>query len=277
MDSSVERSADLDGPMDRYRQMRRIREFESRSAVLYRDGEVPGFVHLSVGQEAVAAGVCSALRADDIITSTHRGHGHVLAKGLDMSGMFAELMGRATGICGGFGGSMHIADPARGVYGANGIVGAGLPIAVGAAFAARLRNTDQVVAAFFGDGAVATGAFHEAVNLAALWRLPVLFVCENNGFAEFSRTEDQHPVPLKQRAAGYGIACETVDGNDVEATARAASRLVAELRGGPARSCSRRSRPGSAATTKATRSGTAAERKADPPTRLSSRGPRWGR
>ena len=232
MDSSVERSADLDGPMDRYRQMRRIREFESRSAVLYRDGEVPGFVHLSVGQEAVAAGVCSALRADDIITSTHRGHGHVLAKGLDMSGMFAELMGRATGICGGFGGSMHIADPARGVYGANGIVGAGLPIAVGAAFAARLRNTDQVVAAFFGDGAVATGAFHEAVNLAALWRLPVLFVCENNGFAEFSRTEDQHPVPLKQRAAGYGIACETVDGNDVEATARAASRLVAELRGG---------------------------------------------
>jgi 2-oxoisovalerate dehydrogenase E1 component len=219
-------------PLDRYRQMRRIREFESRTAVLYRDGEVPGFVHLSVGQEAVAVGVCSQLRADDVITSTHRGHGHVMAKGLDMAGMFAELMGRATGICGGFGGSMHIADPALGVYGANGIVGAGLPIAVGAAFAGRLRGGDRVVAAFFGDGAVATGAFHEAVNLAALWRLPVLFVCENNGFAEFSRTADQHPVPLAQRAAGYGIAYQQVDGNDVEATAETAGALVARLRGG---------------------------------------------
>jgi 2-oxoisovalerate dehydrogenase E1 component len=221
--------------LGRYRQMRRIREFESRTAVLYRDGVVPGFVHLSVGQEAVAVGVCSQLRADDVITSTHRGHGHVMAKGLDMAGMFAELMGRATGICGGFGGSMHIADPALGVFGANGIVGAGLPIAVGAAFAARLQRSDRVVVAFFGDGAVATGAFHEAVNLAALWRLPVLLVCENNGFAEFSRTEDQHPVPLAQRAAGYGIAYQQVDGNDVEATAEAASELVARLRdgGGP--------------------------------------------
>jgi 2-oxoisovalerate dehydrogenase E1 component len=212
--------------------MRRIREFESRTAVLYRDGEVPGFVHLSVGQEAAAVGVCSQLRADDIITSTHRGHGHVMAKGLDMTAMFAELMGRATGVCGGFGGSMHIADPALGIYGANGIVGAGLPIAVGAAFAARVRGGGQVVAAFFGDGAVATGAFHESVNLAALWRLPVLFVCENNGFSEFSRTVDQHPVPLRQRAVGYGITHETVDGNDVEMTARATAGLVARLRGG---------------------------------------------
>jgi 2-oxoisovalerate dehydrogenase E1 component len=219
-------------PLDRYRQMRRIREFESRTAVLYRDGVVPGFVHLSVGQEAVAVGVCSQLRTDDVITSTHRGHGHVMAKGLDMTGMFAELMGRATGICGGFGGSMHIADPALGVYGANGIVGAGLPIAVGAAFAGRLLGDDRVVAAFFGDGAVATGAFHEAVNLAALWRLPVLFVCENNGFAEFSRTADQHPVPLAQRAAGYGIGYQQVDGNDVEATAQTAGTLVARLRSG---------------------------------------------
>ncbi|HEY3881802.1 MAG TPA: thiamine pyrophosphate-dependent enzyme [Trebonia sp.] len=232
MSDSPDASATDGGAVDMYRQMRRIREFEFRSAALYRDGVVPGFVHLSVGQEAIAVGVCSALRPDDIITSTHRGHGHVLAKGLDMTGMFAELMGRATGICGGFGGSMHIADPARGVFGANGIVGAGLPIAVGAAFAARLRGGDQVVAAFFGDGAVATGAFHEAVNLASLWHLPVLFVCENNGYAEFSRTEDQQPVPLKQRAAGYGIASETVDGNDVAATARAAARLVAELRQG---------------------------------------------
>jgi 2-oxoisovalerate dehydrogenase E1 component len=222
----------LDGQLGRYRQMRRIREFESRTAVLYRDGVVPGFVHLSVGQEAVAVGVCSQLRADDVITSTHRGHGHVMAKGLGMTGMFAELMGRATGICGGFGGSMHIADPALGVFGANGIVGAGLPIAVGAAFAARQQGSDRVVVAFFGDGAVATGAFHEAVNLAALWHLPVLFVCENNGFAEFSRTQDQHPVPLAQRALGYGIAFEKVDGNDVEATARTAAEQAGRLRGG---------------------------------------------
>ena len=225
----------LGAQLGRYRQMRRIREFESRTAVLYRDGVVPGFVHLSVGQEAVAVGVCSHLRADDVITSTHRGHGHVMAKGLDMTGMFAELMGRATGICGGFGGSMHIADPALGVFGANGIVGAGLPIAAGAAFAAKLQRSDRVVAAFFGDGAVATGAFHEAVNLAALWCLPVLLVCENNGFAEFSRTEDQHPVPLSQRALGYGIAYQKVDGNDVEATAQTTGELIEGLRrgGGP--------------------------------------------
>ncbi|HZE49845.1 MAG TPA: pyruvate dehydrogenase complex E1 component subunit beta [Jatrophihabitantaceae bacterium] len=218
--------------LTRYRQMRRIREFEARTATLYRDGIVPGFVHLSVGQEAVAVGVCSQLRTTDVITSTHRGHGHVLAKGLDMTAMFAELMGRATGTCGGFGGSMHIADPTLGVFGANGIVGAGLPIAGGAAFAARLRRSDQVVAAFFGDGAVATGAFHEAVNLAALWMLPVLLVCENNGFSEFSRTSDQHPVPLRERARGYGVGHVLVDGNDVDAVAAATARLVADLRAG---------------------------------------------
>ena len=218
--------------LDWYRQMRRIREFESRAADLYRDGLVPGFVHLSLGQEAVAVGVCAQLRADDVITSTHRGHGHVMAKGLDMTGMFAELMGRATGICGGYGGSMHIADPALGVFGANGIVGAGLPIAVGAAFAAKARRGGQVVVAFFGDGAVATGAFHEAVNLAALWRLPLLLVCENNGFSEFSRTEDQHPATLAQRALGYGIDYQKVDGNDVEATAQAVGELLERLRDG---------------------------------------------
>jgi len=166
--------------------MRRIREFEARTATLYRDGIVPGFVHLSVGQEAVAVGVCSQLRTTDVITSTHRGHGHVLAKGLDMTAMFAELMGRATGTCGGFGGSMHIADPTLGVFGANGIVGAGLPIAGGVATAAKLRGAGDVVVAFFGDGAVAQGMFHEAVNLAAVWDLPVVFFCENNHYSEFS-------------------------------------------------------------------------------------------
>jgi 2-oxoisovalerate dehydrogenase E1 component len=212
--------------------MLRIREFELRTADLYRDGIVPGFVHLSVGQEAVAVGVCSQLRADDIITSTHRGHGHVMAKGLDMTAMFAELMGRATGVCGGFGGSMHIADPGLGIFGANGIVGAGLPIAGGAAFAASLQDIDRVAVAFFGDGAVATGAFHEAVNLAALWKLPLLLVCENNGFSEFSRTADQHPVSLGERSRGYGIVHESVDGNEVEAVAQAAAHLLQELRQG---------------------------------------------
>ena len=217
--------------VDRYRQMRRIREFESRTAVLYRDGEVPGFVHLSVGQEAVAVGVCSQLRDDDIITSTHRGHGHVMAKGLDMTAMFAELMGRATGVCGGFGGSMHIADPALGIYGANGIVGAGLPIAVGAAFAARLRGGDQVVAAFFGDGAVATGAFHESVNLAA----PGASRCCSSArtTASPSSAAPRTSIPCRC-ASGPGLRRhhEIVDGNDVEMTALATANLVARLRRG---------------------------------------------
>jgi 2-oxoisovalerate dehydrogenase E1 component len=209
-----------------------IRLFEQRVAQLYRDGDVPGFVHLSVGQEAVAVGTCWPLRDTDVITSTHRGHGHCLAKGMDPTAMFAELMGRRTGTNRGLGGSMHIADPTLGVYGANGIVAAGVPIATGAAAAARLRGGDQVVVSFFGDGAVAHGAFHEGVNLAALWRLPVLFLCENNGFAEFSPTSAQHPVTLRARAAGYGMPYHTVDGNDVVAVAELVERLVAELRAG---------------------------------------------
>jgi 2-oxoisovalerate dehydrogenase E1 component len=220
--------------LDRYRLMQRIRSFENAAATLYADGEIPGFVHLSVGQEAVAVGVCSALTDRDVITSTHRGHGHVLAKGVDMSGMMAELMGRATGTCGGFGGSMHIADPAVGVFGANGIVGAGLPIAGGAAFAIRLRDENRVVASFFGDGAVATGAWHEAANLISLWNLPVVLVCENNGVSEFSRTEDQHPVGFEDRARGYGLRHVRINGNDVEEVARVTRGLVEELRAGGA-------------------------------------------
>ena len=173
--------------------------------MLYRDGEVPGFVHLSIGQEAIAVGVCSALRPTDFITSTHRGHGHCLAKGADMAAMFAELMGREGGTCRGRGGSMHIADPDLGILGANGIVGAGLPIAVGAAAASRRRGDDAVTVAFFGDGALAAGPFHEAVNLAAVDRLPVLFVCENNHYAEFSPTETQHPVTPIERMAAYAV------------------------------------------------------------------------
>ncbi|HEY7137635.1 MAG TPA: dehydrogenase E1 component subunit alpha/beta [Acidimicrobiia bacterium] len=209
-----------------------IRGFEQRVAALYRDGEVPGFVHLSIGQEAAAVGACRPLRADDVITSTHRGHGHCLAKGLDPRGMFAELMAREDGTNRGRGGSMHIADPGLGVFGANGIVGAGLPIAVGAAAAARQRGDDRVAVAFFGDGAVAAGAFHEAVNLAAVWELPVVFFCENNGYAEFSAASSQHAAPLAARAAGYGVAYAAVDGNDVVATTTVMEDVVDATRAG---------------------------------------------
>ena len=196
-----------------------IRGFEERVAALYRDGEVPGFVHLSTGQEATAVGACWPLGAADVITSTHRGHGHCLAKGLDPAGMFAELMGKDQGTNRGRGGSMHIADPKLGIFGANGIVAAGVPIAAGAATAAQLRADGSVTVAFFGDGAVAQGAFHEALNLAAVWKLPVIFFCENNGYAEFSPASTQHAASLELRAAGYGIGYVAVDGNDVVATA----------------------------------------------------------
>jgi 2-oxoisovalerate dehydrogenase E1 component len=212
-----------------------IRGFEERVSALYRDGEVPGFVHLSIGQEASAVGACWPLLASDVITSTHRGHGHCLAKGLDPLGMFAELMGREAGTNRGRGGSMHIADPNIGIFGANGIVGAGLPIAVGAATAAQLRADHGVAVAFFGDGAVAQGAFHESVNLAALWRLPVVFFCENNGYAEFSPAATQLSAPLEARAAGYGVGYVAVDGNDVAAAAAAMAEVVQAVRdgGGP--------------------------------------------
>lgn len=215
-----------------HRRMLLIRGFEERVARLYREGEVPGFVHLSIGQEAAAVGACWPLRPSDVITSTHRGHGHCLAKGLPPLGMFAELMAREEGTNRGRGGSMHIADPAMGVFGANGIVAAGLPIAVGAAAAAQLRRDDAVTVAFFGDGAVAQGAFHEAVNLAAVWRLPVIFFCENNGYAEFSPTATQHAAPLERRAVGYGMEYVAVDGNDVAATAAAMTEVVDAVRHG---------------------------------------------
>lgn len=199
--------------------MRLIRRFEMVTAELYKRTEVPGFVHLSIGQEASAVGACWPLGKADVITSNHRGHGHCLARGLDASSMFAELMGREGGTCGGRGGSMHIADPSVGIFGANGIVGAGLPIAVGAALAARLRGERSIVVAFFGDGAVAQGAFHEAVNLAAVWDLPVVFFCENNHYAEFSHEATQSRGTLADRAKGYGVEYLHVDGNDVEAVA----------------------------------------------------------
>src|SRR5262245_20603443 len=214
------------------RRMLLIRGFEQRVSALYRDGEVPGFVHLSIGQEAAAVGACWPLRPTDVITSTHRGHGHCLAKGLDPLGMFAELMGKDQGTNRGRGGSMHIADPMFSIFGAIVIVAAGLPIAVGAATAAQLRNDGGVAVAFFGDGAPAAGAFHEALNLAAVWQLPVVFFCENNGYAEFSPTSTQHASTLAQRAVGYGLPYVAVDGNDVAATAAAMEDIVLAARAG---------------------------------------------
>lgn len=218
--------------LELHRRMLVVRGFEERVAAGYRDGEIPGFVHLSIGQEAAAVGACWPLRPTDVVTSTHRGHGHCLAKGLDPLPMFAELLARDAGSNRGRGGSMHIADPNLGIFGANGIVGAGLPIAVGAATAARLRDDGGVAVAFFGDGAVATGAFHEAVNLAALWQLPVVFFCENNGYAEFSPTSTQHPASLKRRARGYRVDHVGVDGNDVVAVAEAMTQVVEAVRSG---------------------------------------------
>ena len=221
--------------LEMHRRMLLIRRFEEHVAPLYRSGEVPGFVHLSIGQEATAVGACWPLGAADVITSTHRGHGHCLAKGLDPLGMFAELMGKDQGTNRGRGGSMHIADPNIGIFGANGIVAAGLPIAVGAATAAQLRADHTVAVAFFGDGAVAQGAFHEAVNLAAVWNLPAIFFCENNGYAEFSPASTQRAAPIEPLAAGHGVGYASVEGNDVVATASLMDEVVRGVRegGGP--------------------------------------------
>jgi TPP-dependent pyruvate/acetoin dehydrogenase alpha subunit len=210
-----------------------IRAFETRVAELYRDGEIPGFVHTSLGQEAVAAGVCGALARDDYLTTTHRGHGHVLAKGADLDRMMAELFGKETGLCGGKGGSMHVADPSVGILGANAIVGAGIPLAVGAALSSKCLRQGRVAVSFFGEGAVNQGAFHEAVNLAAIWDLPVIFLCENNVYAEFTDSRRMTRVPsVAQRARTYGIDGRTVDGNDVEAVHSTTAAAVEQCRAG---------------------------------------------
>jgi pyruvate dehydrogenase E1 component alpha subunit len=213
--------------------MVRIRQFEQRAIELFMAGELPGFLHSCLGQEAVPAGVCAALREDDYITSTHRGHGHVIAKGLSFDRMMAELYGRTTGYCKGKGGSMHIADFSQGVLGANGIVGAGIPIATGAALSAQMRRSGQVVVAFFGDGATSQGAFHEAANLAAVWNLPVVYVCENNLYAVSTPVSRQMRVnSVAQRAAAYGFPGVTVDGNDPLAVYEAARAAVERARSG---------------------------------------------
>jgi TPP-dependent pyruvate/acetoin dehydrogenase alpha subunit len=210
-----------------------IRRFEEAVDDLFARGLMHGTMHLSIGQEASATGACLALRTDDAITSTHRGHGHCIAKGADLTRMMAELLAKETGYCRGRGGSMHIADTATGNLGANGIVAGGIPIAAGAALAYQLRGEDRVVACFFGDGAANEGAFHEAVNLAAIWKLPVVFICENNKYGMSFSTEKSFAIEnISERAAGYGIPGVTVDGNDVDAVHEAVSAAVARARGG---------------------------------------------
>ncbi|HYG85404.1 MAG TPA: thiamine pyrophosphate-dependent dehydrogenase E1 component subunit alpha [Azospirillum sp.] len=213
-----------------HRTMQIIRATETSLSRLFADSEIPGFIHLSVGQEAVAAGVIGALAAQDTFATTHRGHGHVLARGVSLDLFFKEIMGRAGGICGGRGGSMHVADLDLGVLGANGIVGAGIPLATGSALAHQTRKTGGVAVAFFGDGAMAEGALHECLNMAALWQLPLVLVCENNGWSEFSPTSRQFAGTLAGLGAAFGIPHRSVDGNDVLAVATAAAEVVAAAR-----------------------------------------------
>jgi pyruvate dehydrogenase E1 component alpha subunit len=216
-----------------YERMMQIRTFEEAAGAQFAAGKIPGFVHLYAGEEAVAVGVCAHLTDKDYITSTHRGHGHCIAKGVDLDGMVAELMGKATGLCKGKGGSMHIADVDRGMLGANGIVGGGFPLACGAALTARTLGTGGVAVCFFGDGAANQGTFHEGLNLAAIWKLPVVFVCENNGYAE-STPVSYHcsASDIANRAAAYEIPGVVVDGLDLFAVYEAAGVAVARARRG---------------------------------------------
>ena len=220
--------------LDMYYHMKRIRRFEETAEELYHRGTVVGLLHLYIGEEAVAVGTCTALRDTDFITSTHRGHGHLLAKGGDSKRLLAELCGRVTGYCRGKGGSMHAADLSLGVLGANGVVGGGFGIATGAALSAQKRQSGQVAVCFFGDGAANQGIFTEVMNMAALWKLPVIYLCENNGFGEYTRCEEAtlDCQPIGARAAAFGIPTTEVDGNDVIAVYQAVKEAVDRARGG---------------------------------------------
>ena len=216
-----------------YERMCLIRKFEDHIHLEFSRGIVPGFVHLYAGEEAVAAGVMAHLRDDDFITSTHRGHGHCIAKGVDVRKMLAEIFGKKTGSCKGKGGSMHIADMSKGMLGANGVVGGGPPLACGAALSAKVRGTDQVTVCFFGDGASNQGTFHESANLASIWDLPVVFLAENNAYAESTSTDYSMRVAnISDRASAYGMPGKTVDGMDVFAVYEAAQAAIARARAG---------------------------------------------
>ena len=215
------------------RKMLLVRAFEEKAGELFQQGLIPGFIHLSVGEEASSVGTCSVLRKDDYVASTHRGHGHMIAKGADPKRMFAELFGKAAGYCKGKGGSMHIADFSIGILGANGVVGGGFPIIVGAGLSIQMRQTDQVAVVFFGDGAANRGTFHEAANMAAVRKLPVIFVCENNLYA--STTPASYSLAggtVAGRASAYGIPGLGVNGNDVLAVRKAVAEVVERARAG---------------------------------------------
>ena len=215
-----------------YRKMVTIRLVELRLGRLFADGEVPGFIHLSIGQEAVATAVGLLLDNMDTVASTHRGHGHALAKGVGLDDFFYELMAKEEGICKGRGGSMHVANLSIGMLGANAIVGASTPIAMGSAMAHQIRKTGGVAVAFFGDGAMAEGVLHESLNMASLWKLPLLFVCENNGWAEFSPTHKQFVAKLADLSAAFNIPYAKVNGNDVLAVSDAARLALTDIRSG---------------------------------------------
>jgi pyruvate dehydrogenase E1 component alpha subunit len=219
--------------LDLYKKMLTVRAFEEKAGELFAENLIPGFIHLSIGEEASSVGTCSVLRDDDYVASTHRGHGHLIAKGADTKKMFAELFGKKTGYCKGKGGSMHIADFSIGILGANGVVGGGFPIIIGAGLSIKLRKTDQVGVVFFGDGAANRGTFHEAANMAAIWKLPVIFVCENNLYA--STTPAKYSLgggSVAGRAAAYGMPGYVVNGNDILEVRKTVGLAVKQAREG---------------------------------------------
>jgi pyruvate dehydrogenase E1 component alpha subunit len=229
---AIEPRMELEQHLHMYRQMAKIRAFEEQVNELYKGAKMPGLAHLYVGEEGVAVGVCEALRRDDVITSTHRGHGHCLAKGAAVDRMFAELLGKEAGYCRGKGGSMHIADQDTGNLGANAIVGGSAGIATGAALSAKMRGTDQVAVCFFGDGALGQGLLYESMNMAALWSLPVIYVCENNLYGEYTPCGETIAGEILGRATAFGIPAESVDGQDVVAVNATMRRLVERARRG---------------------------------------------
>ena len=224
---------DMETNREAYRKLFLIRAFEEKLEALFAKGKIPGFVHTYIGQEAIAVGVCANLRTDDYVTSTHRGHGHAIAKGINLNGLMAEVFGKVTGICKGRGGSMHVADFSKGILGANGIVAAGTVIAAGAGLSIQTRQEDQVVICFFGDGGINKGTVHEAMNFCSVKKLPVVFVCENNQYAQLtSRKVTTSVSDLSLRGAAYGIPAVSVDGNDLLKVVEVSKAAIADARAG---------------------------------------------
>jgi pyruvate dehydrogenase E1 component alpha subunit len=228
----AEKVIDVEQSLHMYQQMAKIRAFEEQVNELYKSAKMPGLAHLYIGEEAIAVGTCEALRRDDYITSTHRGHGHCLAKGASIDRMFAELLGKEAGYCRGKGGSMHIADPDSGNLGANAIVGGSAGIATGAAMSAKMRGSNQVTVCFFGDGALGQGLLYEVMNMAQLWKLPIIYVCENNLYNEYTHYRETTAGELTARAKAFDIYSETIDGQDVQLVYATMQRLVERARRG---------------------------------------------